>query len=118
MLVVSTVKNVFTNSQFLTGASAMADTTKLAGTFTAWRLTIAVKPESLDKVLMRCHDLGLEPRVSGYEPPIGPLVHVFIPVASCAHPLRNFIEPYLGELRVALVQGVQVGLLCPVSNSV
>lgn len=45
----------------------MAETTKLAGTFKAWKLVVGVRPENLDGALCRCRELGLLPNVCGYQ---------------------------------------------------
>lgn len=58
----------------------MADTTKLASTFPAWRLTIGVRPEHLMQALARCRELGLQPNVCGHDSSLNHvLFRVFVP---------------------------------------
>lgn len=89
--------------------------TKLADRFWAWRLTIGVSPLNLEGALARCEELGLDPRVCGYQGhgDVGVLFTVVVPKDACRHPQPDFMKKYLGGYG-ALVGVVSVQLICPV----
>jgi hypothetical protein len=94
----------------------MADTTKLAGRFTAWRLTIGVKPEDLGSAIKRCVDLGLLPEVRGYQDRMV-LFRVLVPdvhnESTCPLAFRKEMASFYG----ALYHGARVELICPPADS-
>ena len=101
----------------------MADTTKLAGTFNAWRLTIGVQPRYLDKALKRCKELGLDPRVCGYQGDgdVGVLFSVFVAfvavlmlhtmVTATPLNLRSGLGPFAVSLRFLFLISLPFGML-------
>jgi hypothetical protein len=91
----------------------MADTTKLAGTFKAWRATIGVQPKYLVRTVSRCEDLGLQPRLISYDNGYKVItLSVTIPCSVCAIPCRNFTETHLKEFHALLLHAVQVNMIC------
>jgi len=91
----------------------MADTTKLAGTFEAWRLTIGVKNLHLEAALKRCEELGLQPKVCGYQKKVGILFSVTVPCCVCKDPQPYFMAIEMCPFRGALVHAIKVWLICP-----
>lgn len=85
----------------------------------SWRgLTIGVKPQYLEAALERCKELGLDPRVCGYQGPndVGVLFAVIVPCSVCRNPQPDFLAPYMGPFHGALVHGVKTSLVCPVEE--
>ncbi len=91
----------------------MADTTRLAGTFEAWRLTIGVKSHYLEDALKHCKGLGLDPRVCGYQEEVGILFSIVVPSCVCKHPEPHFMAKEMRPFHGALVHAVKVQLICP-----
>lgn len=89
----------------------MADTTKLASKFRAWRFTIGVEHWALAKALDRCRELGLDPQVCGYQDE-RILFKVVVPDEDRATEWK-FKKEYQA-FHGALFHGVQVSLICPV----
>ncbi|TSC94043.1 MAG: hypothetical protein CEN87_712, partial [Parcubacteria group bacterium Licking1014_1] len=95
----------------------MAETTKLANTFKAWRFTIGVKPHNLDGAIKRCEELGLQPKVCGYQPDdVGILFSVIVPRCVCVHPQPDFMQPHMSSFHGALVHGAEMKLICPLPD--
>ncbi len=97
----------------------MADTTKLAGTFKAWRCSVQVEPQHLDGALKRCEELGLRPRLlPGYIRDFrGFFVEfqVVVPRCVCDNPVGQFVERELGSFEALPVHFTETDLICPLS---
>ena len=91
----------------------MAEITKLAGTFEAWRLTVGVQPYYLEGALKHCVALGLQPKVRGFQQEVGILFSIVIPRCVCEHPDLNFVPKEMGPFHGSLTHGVKVQLICP-----
>lgn len=94
----------------------MADTTKLAGTFVAGRLTIGVRPHNLDRALECVRDLGLFPDVCGSQDGYV-LFRVFVPLVNDGR--RPLHVPYaltkaVDAFHGALFHSVERNLICPI----
>ncbi len=89
--------------------------TKLASTFIAWRTTIGADPSNLGDALKRCKELGLIPKVCGYQGK-KVLFSIMLPKSghqTVVHP-RNFVEDYMGEFKgTVLMAAGEVELICP-----
>lgn len=92
----------------------MADTTKLASTFRAWRVTFAVPTEHLVRAVARCMDLGVQPRACGYQEE-EVLFSITIPCGSCDHP-KSVVDEHLKGFHAQIVNAVRVELICPLSS--
>lgn len=93
----------------------MADTTKLAGTFAAARLTIGVKPHRLDRALECVRDLGLFPDVCGFQDGCV-LFRVFVPMVNDGKqpPHVPFaLTTVMHSFHGALFHSVERNLICP-----
>jgi len=95
----------------------MADTTKLAGTFDAWRLTIGFEPQNLRAAFERCEELGLQPKVVGHQI-VKCLnrfrVRLLVTVPCCAAlDADDFVNEHMGPFEGLLTHGTVVSLLCP-----
>jgi hypothetical protein len=93
------------------GECIMADKTKLASTFEAWRIIIGPTTEHLDSTMSRCEDLGLQPKPCGYQEQ-RVCISVTIPCHACPIP-EFFINEYLPSFHVALFHAIKVKLICP-----
>ena len=94
----------------------MAEITKLASTFKAWRFTIGVQPHHLKAALERCKELGLDPagvRIPGTR---GGLFSVVIPLGACANPQTDFMIQYMRPFCGMLVHGQMLHLICPLPS--
>ena len=96
----------------------MADTPKLAGTFKAWRITLSVEGSYFVAAVKRLKQLGLEPKVSGFNGDNRLLIIFNVPADSLS-PRSTFVgdnmvtdELPLGSL--ALYGFNEVRLICPV----
>lgn len=98
----------------------MADTTKLADTFKATRMTLRVGRDA-NEVIRRCKALGLQPKVVGYNEATGILLFsVVVPhrereeerVDSAFHAFEAEMRPYDVGLD-GHATNVNVELICP-----
>jgi len=91
----------------------MAYTTKLASTFKAWRLTIGVPPEHIGGAIMRCMELGLQPKPCAFQDG-RVLFSVTVPCNVCKDAVRDFTEGPLKSFHAAVFHGIEVKLICPI----
>ncbi len=94
----------------------MADTTKLAGSCLAWRLTVEVGPENLDGAHARCRELGLMPKVCGYNADYRNVVfHVLIPVPKPNDwdGLQTTFKEEMGEYNCRIPHATRTWLIVP-----
>ena len=87
---------------------AMAETTKLAGTFTAWRYTMAVRLNNWIAASQHCRKLGLDPRLCGDRDEKF-LFQVLIPVGG-----EGCFQKEMQPFGATLIHGTKVELVCPV----
>ena len=92
----------------------MADKTKLADSFIAWRLTLDVKPSRLKSTLNVCKKMGLFPKPCGFQ---DGRVMVQVLVPDIPSPLiegnSTVAKNVANKLNVGLYRGVRVRLICP-----
>ncbi len=94
----------------------MADTTKLAGTFEAWRFTVGVYPKDLEDVLKFCERLGLQPKVCGFQDKhvlFAVTIPLFSMISVGMQSPSDFVNKALRGFRAATFHGVKVELICP-----
>ncbi|MCF7845114.1 MAG: hypothetical protein K9M03_04800 [Kiritimatiellales bacterium] len=86
----------------------MADTTKLAGTFDAWRLILRVDPINLAAAIIHCVQLGLmEPRTLGlHDSDIQFQVNV-------PKGVRDKFEELMQQHEASTVDARRIKLMCP-----
>jgi len=88
----------------------MAAKARLAGSFRASRLTLSVAPGELDRALECCRDVGLTPRLYGYQN-ARCLFRVLVPQET----RDDFVRGIGYSCRVALLREIQTDLICPLS---
>jgi len=88
----------------------MADTTKLAASFRAWKLTIGVHPNNLQLALTHCQSLGLLPNVCGFQNG-DVLFRVLLPEWS-----KTAFDSELQHFDGAVNHGVKTTLICPLPS--
>ena len=94
----------------------MADTTKLASTFKAWRLTVGVEPGHLGVAVNRCLELGLLPEVRGYQDE-RVLFRVLLPEGQNSGDQKRVFIQEMNACHGALFQGVETKLICPLPST-
>lgn len=99
------------------GERAMADTTKLAGTFKAWKLTFGAKPEKVLEALARCRELGLQPRLCGDQGGYI-LLQVFVPNTNNEDSCPQAFQKEMNDFHWPLFHGAKTYLVCPPSVQV
>ncbi|MFA5935072.1 MAG: hypothetical protein WC827_04260 [Candidatus Paceibacterota bacterium] len=92
-----------------------ADTTKLASSFKAWRLTLGTEPHNIKKAIKHCEQLGLLPKVCGYQEDMI-LFSITLPYGKFSHP-QAFVNHHMDYLHAAIFHGTTVELICPVEKS-
>jgi hypothetical protein len=97
---------------FYEGGCAMAETTKLASTFKAWRLTVGVEHEHLGAAINRCLELGLLPEVRGYQDE-HILFRVLLPESQNGGNQKQVFMQEMNACHGALYHGVETKLICP-----
>jgi len=90
----------------------MADTTKLADEFIAWRLKLGVKPIRLKSTLNVCKKLGLFPKLCGFQEG-RVMFHVMVPDNPIHEGNSTVAAAVANKLNVGLYHGVRVRLICP-----
>ena len=93
----------------------MADITKLASSFKAWRLTLGTKPHNIKTALEHCEKLGLQPRVCGFQED-RVLFSVTLPHGIFSHP-QEFVNQHRDQLQATTFHGTKVELTCPIKET-
>jgi hypothetical protein len=92
---------------------------KLAETFTAWSLIIGVSPAAYESLHNRCIELGLEPKLFGYDPACGFMFRVNVPIYDVHNQLNypeRFMEMHMRPLRGRLISHTLSCMICPVQD--
>ena len=97
---------------FLRRECAMVETTKLAGTFHARRITLRVRPEQLGDAINRCMELGLLPETCGYLDE-SVTFRVLVPQIS-----YTAFEQAAHDFHAAVINVADARLVCPPADAV
>jgi len=102
----------------------MADTSKLAGTFVAWRIVFTIATKYLDAAWEHCCELGIQPTIRRYVPSgvdeIGGLISISVTIPSCAckNPEEFMNKEIKPKFKGSLDNSTEVCLICPLPAAV